>query len=298
LTLTELWEHWGRRLRQSPEHEQTVERLLGLYRERGLLPDGLDLSLQVWCPNKDECWRDCPPPKDSVGMANSGITIPWLGRGYFETRIVLLGMNFDNYGGIAGHYNICEDHIRSMEAGRRGKAGFAFSRNAMLYLRAALASLDDGPVPTDPHEVPNEALAHLWERCAFIETVKCAPGTKSSQPTDAMFRNCPEFLLGDELAILEPSVILLFGRSRLRDEVRRWSVPEAGRGAEQGPHIERDRALIDGRSVELISLNHPSAHANDVQASLDQLARSLTQTSAAQIVQPESPGGDLWLEQD
>lgn len=193
-------------------------------------------------------------------------------------------MNFDNFGGLAGHYHVCEDHIQQMKRGKRGKDGRAFARGAMLYVRVVLASLARTEPPADPSSASNEDLADIWEHCAYAQTIKCAPGTPRSNPTAAMVYNCPRFILEDELTFLGPKVILLLGRSHLRDSVRPWAVPEDGYG-EQGPRLERDRVLIGSQPVDLISLNHPSGRANHVAASLEQLAESLRARPAGETLQ-------------
>ena len=274
ISVDELWEMWGRRLRATPRHEAAVNALLDLYRGRGLLPGDRDLTLTRCCPHCQECWRDTSPP---VNLHDSGIALPWVGKRYFETRIVILGINLDNVGGLAANYWVCEDHIRSMGQGKRGKANLPFSRNAMLSLRLVLARRQGNELPADEATAPNESLADLWEQCAFLEAIKCSPDTDRSYPTEAMFANCPEFLVKEELEILEPSVILLFGRTHLRDVVRLWAVPEDGYGFEEGKHLERNRALIRGRPATLFSLNHPSSqNSKYVTASLGQLRESLS----------------------
>jgi hypothetical protein len=272
-TLGDFLEHWEKRVFATPKHRESTEALVELYRDRHLLPGGRDVDLSCSCPNRGECWEGAPNPKDP---GNAGIALPWIGRSYFETRVVVLGMNFNNFGGLGAHYYVCEDHIRSMGEGRSGKNGETFSRGAMQYLRVVLANLDRQGIPTDHASVSNESLGPLWERCAYVQTIKCAPGTERSNPTNAMIDNCPKFLLAKELEILDPSVILLFGRSDLRDVVRPWSVPEDGYGLEEGPRLERNRAVIGGRDVTLFSLNHPSSqNSRYVTESLEQLIESL-----------------------
>lgn len=90
-----------------------------------------------------------------------------------------------------------------------------------------------------------------------------------------MICNCPWFLLKEELGALQPAVILLFGRTNLRDVIRPWAVPDDGYGAEQGPRLERDLAKIGDRRIDLFSLNHPSSRDRAVLASLKQLTASL-----------------------
>jgi Uracil DNA glycosylase superfamily len=273
-SVDDFWDRWRDRLSATEQHPRAADRLLDLYRQKGLLPDDLDEALFCCCPHRDECWQHA---RDANDQRNSGISLPWIGKEYFDSGVVILGINFDNFGGLAGHYHVCEDHIRQMEAGKRGKDGRPFARGAMQYLRIVLASLNGDALPTDSVDVRNEELAGLWEHCSYLQRIKCAPGSEKSKPTEAMIWECPPFLALPELEILEPRVVLHLGRTDLR---REWIVQEGGYGDEQGPHMERDMATIGDRAVELISLNHPSGHANDVQASLDQLVRSLEDTPA------------------
>ena len=263
---------WGSRVGSPAGNAEVAAELLGLYREKGLLPGDTDAALFRCCEHRESCWHRAPAARAPL---DSGISFPWIGRSYTETRVVLLGMNFDNFGGLGGHYWICEDHIKQMKLGRRGKDGRAFSRNAMLYLRVVLDRLR-GIERAEPAQATNEELAPLWDSCAYLQTVKCSPGTPRSNPTNGMRENCPEFLVCSELQILKPSVVLLFGRSDLRDVVRPWAVPESGYGFEEGPSLERNHAQLEGHAFELFSLNHPSSRMRDFEASLQQLARSVT----------------------
>lgn len=114
----------------------------------------------------------------------------------------------------------------------------------MQYLRIVLASLNGDDLPSDSNDVANEKLAVLWEDCAYLQRIKCAPGAERSKPTEAMIWNCPPFLAMPELEILKPRVVLHLGRTDLR---REWIVRESGYGEEQGPHLERDTATIRTR---------------------------------------------------
>lgn len=114
----------------------------------------------------------------------------------------------------------------------------------MQYLRIVLASLNGDDLPSDSNDVANEKLVVLWEDCAYLQRIKCAPGAERSKPTEAMIWNCPPFLAMPELEILKPRVVLHLGRTDLR---REWIVRESGYGEEQGPHLERDTATIRTR---------------------------------------------------
>jgi len=90
-------------LMQRPEAKETIGRLVDLYRGRELLPGNRDVRLDCCCPKRESCWRDAPAPKDPK---NSGISIPWLGANYFDHRILVAGINFNNLGGLHMHYGV------------------------------------------------------------------------------------------------------------------------------------------------------------------------------------------------
>jgi uracil-DNA glycosylase len=267
---------WRGRVCTTEHHRETTDLLLSLYRSSGLLPGDEDEALFRCCEHRRECWQHAQDAKD---QRNSGISFPWIGKRYFDSRVVVLGLNFDNFGGLAGHYHVCKSHIEAMEAGKRGKDGRPFSRGAMQYLRVVLASLNGDDLPIDSDTVTNEELAGFWEECAYLQRIKCAPGAERSKPTESMVWNCPKFLAMPELEILKPQVVLHLGRTDLR---REWIVAEDGYGEEQGKHMERDTATIGDSAIELISLNHPStSRAGNVAASLEQLRTSLSKRPLA-----------------
>lgn len=258
----------------STEHRSIIGDLLRLYDDRGLLPVGRDAPLNQVCRHRKLCWEGA---EDPACPERAGISVPWIGRRYFDSdsKVAMVGINLHDYGGLAAHYEVCTEHIAVQEANGPGKNGEIFGRGAMQYLRLILASLDGQPIP-DPIKVQNRQLAELWERMAFLEAVKCAPGVMRSKPTEAMLDQCPKFLLRGELEVLTPSVVVILGRTQVRDKVRPWAVPPDGYGRWQHKSLERDVALIEGRRVELISVNHPSSQdQSDVVRSLEQLAGSL-----------------------
>ncbi len=258
-------------LMQRPEAKETIGRLVDLYRGRELLPGNRDVRLDCCCPKRESCWRDAPAPKDPK---NSGISIPWLGANYFDHRILVAGINFNNLGGLHMHYGVIQDHIESMRRGKRGKQGRAFSRGAMRGLQIVVDSL--AKVPSDDYsDATNEELADTWNQCAYLQAIKCSPGSPSSQPSADMKLNCPSFLLLRELEILKPRVVLLYGRSGLRDVVR----PMLNRGNDAGldwaHRMERDDLATPFGSCTVFSLNHPSSVHPYFDESLEELQRSL-----------------------
>lgn len=233
-----------------------VEQLLDLYEANQLLPNGIDLPLHQVCPNRPSCWdsgAECQPRQ----LHRSGIAVPWIGSRYTETRICVVGINLNGWGGLDAHWYICRGYADDLRAGRRGKAGKPFAHGAACYVHAVLTHLEGSPPAREIPPPPR--VADAWDGCAFVEAIKCSPDRSSATPLDPMWANCPRLLLLDELEILQPRVILALGRGPLRDHLR--PLLRKDRLLEWGTHpghIERDRLQLSTTSSECFSLNHPS----------------------------------------
>jgi len=246
-----------------------LDRLCDLYATEGLLPDGADAPLFEVCRHRERCW----PSGTQTPTVPSGVSVPWIGSNYSASRICVVAINLDGWGGLDAHWKICRSHIESQEQGGLGKDERWFAYRAMAYVSVVHDALR-GQVSSDWEEPGRRRLAELWHECAFLESVKCSPPGSRGNPLPAMFQECPRFLLRQEIEILKPAVVLLLGRTKNRDAVRpildpRW-------GTHPGS-IERDTfALQGGGQVELFSLNHPSAQNPDAwRKSLQQLHESI-----------------------
>jgi hypothetical protein len=92
-----------------------------------------------------------------------------------------------------------------------------------------------------------------------------------------MYDECPPLTLMPELTALEPRVMLLLGRTRVRNPVRELLRREANLewGASPGS-LERDGFTLGNTPCTLFCLNHPSTRdARRWQDSLDQLVEQL-----------------------
>jgi hypothetical protein len=234
----------------------TLQRLCDLYGNAGLLPDGQDRPLHEVCSMRHGCWSGCSPPDDAERRTHQGVSAPWIGSDYAEHGVCVVGLNFDLWGGLDAHWDICRSHIEGLERGLKGgKAGLFFAYGAMTYAALLLESLT-GEAFEDWVDPDARRLAATWSACAFLEAVKCSPAPSPGNPSKAMVGNCPRLLLRAELEILRPRVVLLLGRTTVRDVVRPMLDVAWG---EHPDGLERDTfKLADGTVVDVISANHPS----------------------------------------
>lgn len=251
---------------------ELLRRCCALYGARGLLPEGEDRPLFAVCPHSPACWEGQTQP-----MYPAGVSAPWVGVRYCERRIAIIGTNFDRWGGLGAHWDICRSHISAQLAGKPGKDGRFFATGAMAYAAAVDACLDgDGDRVECGPELDPKVLARTWNSCAFLEAVKCSPPVARGRPTAPMMERCPPFLLREELEILEPRVVILLGRGPdPRDIVR--PLLNVTWGTHPGA-IERDTFVLGGKLVTLFSCNHPSVANRDLwRRSYDQLRASLAE---------------------
>lgn len=191
-----------------------------LYERRGLLSSTKPEPLWRCCSYGRECWAKAAKPRRGSRVNDGTITLPWIGPDYLPGGVVVIAINLHNASRVLTEYEIvCSSassqetlsQISSFEAGRKKAHGSLFAYGSV---RSAAMLLDvlDGIAITDRAD-PTELVTPL-NRIARLQSVKCAPDDdRRGTPTTAMVRNCPPLLLGDELSILKPRIILTVGRS-------------------------------------------------------------------------------------
>ena len=239
---------------------QLVSELCELYEAQGALRNGADLPLDSMCPNCGPCWSRASLD-EHPSHERAGISAPFIGRDYVERRICIVAINLRGGGGLQDVWYTCGKHIEAQRAGRRGVEGRAFAYGAMAYAWLVDAALR-GDLPPDWKIPRREALADVWDGCAFVEAIKCAPDRKRGEPFPEMVVTCPPFLLLHELAVLRPRVILLLSRGSARDAIRPLLNVEWDHYPPEIAHpgrLERDRCQVAGQTVELFCLDHPAS---------------------------------------
>jgi hypothetical protein len=227
-----------------------------LARYDGALNGAARLPLCDWCPNAATCWAGIPDSSKLRGEEGC-VSLPWIGRDYQAHRVLVVGINFNGYGGLRANWDVCADHQRQQAAGRPGKDSRPFAHAAASYANAILkAQAGCTPPPAPPRP---QAVSGVWDRIAFAQGVKCAPCGNRSRPTDAMIENCPSLLLAHELDVLRPRSVVALGRGRMRDGIRPLLAERFDLSYGEAPgRLERDRFSIRDQPAELFCLDHPS----------------------------------------
>lgn len=221
-----------------------IDESLSVYSDAGLIEDGRAAPLYEACPACGSCWPGKvprPAPEDAT------ISLPWRGPDYDVGGVAGVGINFNQYGGLGGHWWIRNEERKLLLAGRRR----LFSYRAGSYLAMIGASRAGAVV----EEVPStESVAAAWDAAAFLEAVKCSPATGVGQPTETMWANCPPRYLATELQRLAPSAIVAIGRQVSEAVAELLGVA----WDEVAPGFTRGRTQLVGRTVEVFGCNHPS----------------------------------------
>ena len=220
-----------------------------LYTQLGLGPRCEETFLPERCPQAGTCWRGEEPrtPNRAALEAkqNGGLSMPWVGPDYEETRLLILGINTNEYAHWTAMRELAEQGKDQLKAGR-----------VRLYGTAWLG------LPFDGDEYSGPVLADLLDRVAMTNHIKCAPTGSRSKPTTAMWEQCGPYILPKELELLRPTRVLVLGsgdngwyfQTRVRSEVDSKTHALTIEGVRL-----KSRLIRWNDGVEALVMPHPSA---------------------------------------
>lgn len=182
---------------------ELVPLLLAQYAARGAVVGATLPALHRACDCAAGCWQGLEPgakapardPDDHAPGEKGSIFLPWIGPGYREGGICVVGMNLRYRGlgwALGVEYEIAADpkhgQEQALRAGRRahGSAWSTFTMRDVLVVRRAR-----GEIPMDVSERDGDALADCLMVSARLQAVKCSPIGGRGGPSRAMTTNCP-----------------------------------------------------------------------------------------------------------
>ena len=243
-----------------------------------VLPDGRNEMLWRCCTNAAQCWNHLEGEHDPDGK-RGGITLPWVGPKYPQSRVALMGLNLVRSGGLLDEINITRDTINAFKNGERivweGSGQFQYRSSAMLS--AVLAALDGKEIPDEPTESTMDLVEPVL-RTARIQAVKCSPwGDGASPPSADMKRLCMPSLLPIEIEILKPKVLIV-AHSEARG--RLWYL--AGKPKwDDRDHFTVGKATVNGHEFTILGVIHPSDRGGLWKDSWNQLVAYLREDGSA-----------------
>lgn len=262
----ELSSAMGRLGEYDSRHRSLVERLTDQ------LETLVGLQEDLWdcCPCGARCWgvRVVRPPSPHHAR------VPYVGPRYLERRILIVGMNSRDDGEYDVAFRGMADMLESFRGGRRSWGGlFQYRVARLVYMLAAsqdARSVDDEPSLDD--------LANVLLASARVQAVQCAPGPLESRrsPNREMWKNCPPFVVSEQIRLLEPTVVALLGTKTIRviQRLKDLKVQWAGLWRENHNCFARGRLHPSGRGGDIFALFHPS-YVGGWNRSLAALTRSL-----------------------
>lgn len=203
---------------------------------------------------------------------------PFIGRAYRPGGVCIVGWNLHHNGeewyGLGEEFVIAEHNRGHLGAGfREDKWG---SRFAYRSLAAGLAVADSLDGATPIAAPAPEIVAAGMERLARLQTVKCAPLGDTSNPEPEMTSRCPRRFLVEELALLRPRALVIFGTPALNAAVDAIEADHAA-WIDWDPKFEtgyaRGTMLTEDGDLTVFGLRHPRS--GDWPRSQEQLVNDL-----------------------
>ncbi len=265
--------------RSAGEQTRLLRRLVALYANHDLMPSSgvfpTRIAWPLWdaCSNGDRCWSGCEG-RQTTNHWLYGISLPWIGPHYAESRVAMVGLNQRDGGGPLIQWNVVEEAVKQLKAGRARPHGSAFWKGASRYVALWLGR----GRPAARVQV-HAALQHA----ALLQLTKCSLTGGRGSPEPTMLELCPAKYLRGELEVLAPEVVLICTRQHGAEVSRALQCPPfRPQGTES---LDATVASIAGRDVPIIQLRHPAGKPNAdgksaVERSLEALTRYLGQSTA------------------
>ena len=225
--------------------------------------NGTMLTLHSDCPNCNSCWQniqDRKPKNDGFWT----VTRPLVGKKYNELKLLVVGINMNEYGSYEGAINLI--NWTKEEIGR-GKikmfvsdtynGTFLFHRMGS-YITAFVENANlISPTWKGHYPISNDIISSL-DYVSYTNHIKCSPVGEKSKPTYPMWENCGNYILRKEIEILEPNKILVLGNSDnfyyLNKNVLDNQISLKWKGK-----VGLGNGLVNNKKVEITVVPHPAS---------------------------------------
>ncbi len=228
------------------------------------------MPLHQNCERASKCWQSIPEDRYPKSESHCNrITLPWVGGDYRTSRVLVIGENFYEMGGLNACTDLVNDAMNLMirdnkkrifgggktSTGKTYGGTFFYYRMAH-YSGALVRFLETGNSIPDFSEFtePNR-IARYFDNIAYTNHIKCSPLGNRSRMSAEMWSQCGKHILSEEIEILEPKWIIVLGKANNAYYLKQF-VSNLGRrcdGAVSGFVGE-----IRKKSVNILVVPHPS----------------------------------------
>jgi hypothetical protein len=237
-----------------------------LYEKLGLIKsDGTMITLHSDCPFSDKCWKNIQDRKPVKEGKFWTITRPWVGENYEDFRLLVVGINMNEYGCYDCAIELVNQAKKEYEEGYT--KNFMTETYSGTFLFHRMASYVNALIEKEGIYKPNwgndgfpskQDLIKSFDFFAFTNHIKCSPIEENSKPTYEMWENCGRFILKNEINVLEPSKILVLGKEE-NFYYFNQKVLDEPISLEWKGNIGLGKGHINNKQVEIIVVPHPAS---------------------------------------
>lgn len=235
-----------------------------LYSELGLIDNnGKMLTLHSDCPNCNNCWQNIQDRKPG----NDGfwtITRPWIGEKYSDLKLLVIGVNMNEYGSYDGAINLLNQTKIEIGQGKRKMfisdtypGTFLFHRMGSYVTAFAEKAKLLKPIWIKNYPLPTDIVSAL-EYISYTNQIKCSPIGEKSKPTYQMWEHCGNYILKKEIELLQPNKILVLGNSDNLNSLNQKVLDKVISLKWKGK-IGVGNGFVNEKLIEIIVVPHPAS---------------------------------------
>ena len=220
-----------------------------------------------WQGAEDRMWHDDFEGEDDEEHC-SHIYLPWIGNKYDELKLLILGINMNEYGGYYAESSLVGGAIRELSMGRRkinfnnpnyGGTFFWHRVPAYAVLFAELLAKIEATWCNDGFP-SKEDLVKVFDYISITNQIKCSPIGKKSEPTYQMWEKCGNFILKEEIRILDPSYILICGNNSNAGFFNNKVLDKPIEDLKSFGYAQSGIGLLDGKAIQICIVPHPTSY--------------------------------------
>jgi len=266
------------------QYENLTQLLKNMYFKKALVDNNqASINLSASCSHFNDCHLNDQNFIQAEHDSNyNQISIPWIGSNYNKYKIVVLGINAYESGGIDDirnnvtnsmielsrnkyRVNFNYEFTSGVNAGKMYKGSLLWHRMA-AYSKVVVSALNcasddffkELELTKNEQFVPKKVVSY-FEHIAFLNHVKCSPLGDRSIPNTKMWENCGQHILIDELKILDPDYIIVLGSSANFDYLKNNVLGLENVESDVFGKIKYFKCKVFSKPTKVIGLPHPSA---------------------------------------